>query len=107
MRAGATSAMYAGAMTLAAPTAMPPRNRQVEKAHSVSASPEPNELTAKSRAVTRIARTRPARSAARPAMSAPTADPRSAEATANPSRPASAEKCRSRAPIVPLTTAVS
>ena len=69
--------------------------------------PDPIELAAKSSAVRRIACTRPARSATRPAISAPTAEPSSAEATAKPSRPASAWKCRSRAPTVPLMTAVS
>ncbi len=69
--------------------------------------PDPSELTAKSSAVMRIAWTRPARSATRPPRSAPTAEPRSAEAIANPSRLGSAWKCRSSAPTVPLTTAVS
>ncbi len=69
--------------------------------------PEPIELAAKSSAVSFMAWTRPDRSATRPAISAPTAEPSSAAATANPRRPGSARKCRSRAPTVPLMTAVS
>ncbi len=69
--------------------------------------PEPIELDAKSSAVNFIAGIRPHRSATRPAIRAPTAEPSSAEATANPSLPGSALKCRSSAPTVPFTTAVS
>ncbi len=94
-------------MTLAAPTAIPPRNLQVEKVRRLSAMPEPMELAAKRSAVSFIAGIRPHRSATRPAINAPTAEPSRAEATAKPSRPGSALKCRSSAPTVPLTTAVS
>ena len=47
--------MYAGAITLAAPTAIPPRNRQTENVTRLSAIPDPNDPTAKRSAVQRIA----------------------------------------------------
>ncbi len=57
--AGETSAMYAGAMTDAAPTPSPPTMRQNDRSHTVKASPQPSALAMKRIAAITITRMRP------------------------------------------------
>lgn len=64
---GATSAMYAGAMTDAAPTPSPPRTRQAMRSHGPNAKPDPRALTRNNTAASTITPVRPQRSASRPA----------------------------------------
>ena len=99
--------MYAGAMTLAAPTPRPPTTRQIVRSQGAKASAEPTALTANSTAATSMMRTRPKRSASGPANQAPTAQPSSAEETTKPSRPADIPNSAWMASTVPLMTAVS
>jgi hypothetical protein len=82
--AGDTSAMYAGAITLAAPMASPPTMRQSVRSHEPTASAEPIALIANSAAATSMTRIRPSRSARGPANQAPTAHPISADETTSP-----------------------
>jgi hypothetical protein len=85
MLGGDVSAMYAGAMTEAMPTPMPPRTRKATTSHTFGASAVPIALTRKNKAAIFITEMRPIASAIRPADMAPTAAPSSADATANPS----------------------
>jgi hypothetical protein len=76
--------MYAGAITLAAPTARPPKIRQIVSSHAVKERPEPTALMKKTVAASTMTLMRPYRSASGPANQAPTALPSSAEETTNP-----------------------
>jgi hypothetical protein len=84
MRGGDVSAIYAGAMTDATPTPMPPIIRKTTISHTLFARPAPIALMKNNSAAIFITWSRPIRSASRPAVSAPNTQPSSAEATAKP-----------------------
>jgi len=84
MRGGEVSAIYAGAMTDATPTPMPPMTRNAPKTQIFIARPVPKALMRKSSAASFITERRPTLSASRPAVTAPSAAPISAAATATP-----------------------
>ena len=72
-------------MTDATPTPMPPTTRKITTSQTLGARPVPIALIRNSAAAIFITDSRPIRSASRPAVTAPSAAPSSAEATANPS----------------------
>src|ERR1700744_980834 len=72
-------------MTLAAPIAVTPKNRNRPKAAIFKATPVRIELAKKTAAAISMTAMRPKRSAIGPANQAPNAEPRSAPATAKPS----------------------
>ena len=76
--------MYAGATTDAIPTPTPPSTRNTISNASELIRPVPSALTKNNTAANRITISRPRRSANRPARTAPTAAPSSAEDTVNP-----------------------
>jgi len=80
--------MYAGATTEAMPMPMPPSRRQATRSQTMGVGPntrpEPIEETRKRIAPMSMTGTRPKRSASRPAISAPIAQPSRALATAKP-----------------------
>ena len=84
MRGGEVSAMYAGAMTDATPTPMPPTTRNRPNIQIFVARPVPKALIRKSKAAIFITDSRPILSASRPATTAPSAAPSNAAATATP-----------------------
>ena len=67
-------------MTDAMPMAKPPTIRQKARSYSAKGSAEPTALTVKRAAAICMHRMRPMRSAIRPAVAAPTAQPMSATA---------------------------
>lgn len=75
---GDTSAMYAGPITEAMPIAKPPTIRQNARSYRANGSAEPMALTRNSTAAICMQRIRPMRSAIRPAVAAPIAQPISA-----------------------------
>ncbi len=62
-------------MTEAMPMAMPPRTRQKARSHRAKGSAEPTALIVNSAAAICMTRIRPMRSAMRPAVAAPMAQP--------------------------------
>ncbi|KEF02633.1 hypothetical protein DF17_33010 [Streptomyces rimosus] len=78
-------------MTEAIPIAMPPRTRHMARSHRANGSAEPTALTVNSAAAICMTRMRPMRSAIRPAVAAPMAQPISAMAItwASPAEPTS------------------
>ena len=81
--------------------------RQIVRSTGPKASAEPMELMKNRTAATSMTRTRPMRSARRPAMNAPTTQPRRAEETTKPMTPELRSNCSRTAVTVPLMTAVS
>jgi amino acid transporter len=106
-RAGATSEMYIGAKTLAAPMASPPSSRPAMKTPAEPAAPVMSALNKKRAAVSSMVGRRPTKSATVPARKAPTAQPSSTEATANPVPAAWVPKAPARASTAPLMTPLS
>jgi hypothetical protein len=82
--AGATSAMYVGAITEAAPMARPPTNRHSISPVTPPGNADPIADTMNTTAATCIVRGRPRRFATRPAYHAPTAQPMRAIDTTKP-----------------------
>src|SRR4029077_391749 len=82
--AGATSAIYIGANTLAAPIAIPPAMRAAMKNAAEFVAPVATALTRKRIAFKSMVGRRPRESARLPAPKAPTAQPSNTEATAKP-----------------------
>jgi hypothetical protein len=76
--------MYAGAITDAAPTPIPPMNRHMLKSHWVNENPEPIAEMKNRLAANTMTRTRPKRLARPPATQAPRAHPSRTTDTANP-----------------------
>ena len=101
---GATSEMYAGAMTDAVPMPRPPTRRQITRSQVAKAKPEPIEEIRNSTAAQNMMRVRPQRSARRPAKKAPKAQPMSADATAKPLAPAERPNWSLIASTAPLIT---
>src|SRR5262249_46428159 len=104
---GATSAMYIGASTLAAPMPRPPTSRAAMKTLAEPASPVAAALTRNRTAFRNIVGRRPYRSATVPAKKAPTAHPIRTDATAKPVVAARVPKARASASTVPLMTPLS
>lgn len=67
--------MYAGPITDAMPMAKPPMMRHIARSQSANGSAEPTALMVKSTEAICIQRMRPMRSAIRPAVAAPIAQP--------------------------------
>ena len=107
MCAGATSEIYIGASTLAAPIARPPTSRETMKTPAEPARPVAMALRRKRPAFRSIVGRRPYRSAIVPATKAPTAQPRSTDATAKPVVAARVPKACASASTVPLMTPLS
>src|SRR5262249_48322317 len=107
MRAGATSAMYIGANTLAAPMAIPLAIRAMMKNPAEAAAPVPTALARKRTALNSIVGRRPIESASLPAPKAPTAQPSNTEAPAKPVPAALGANAFARASTVPLITPLS
>src|SRR5699024_3049352 len=105
--AGETSAIYAGAITDAAPTPKPPITRQMIKSVTPKASPEPTAETRNNTEEMTIVGTRPSLLATGPANHAPTAQPNSAEETAKPCSQPPRLKSADSASTAPLMTEVS
>ena len=105
--AGEVSAMYAGAITEATPTPIPPMTRNSTIISMLAARPAPKALMKNSTAAIFITASRPMRSASRPAVMAPAAAPSSAEATAKPSAALLMSKCFWMEATAPLITALS
>jgi hypothetical protein len=82
--AGATSAIYIGANTLAAPIAIPPATRAAMKTSAEFAAPVATALIRNRIAFKSMVGRRPNASARLPAPKAPTAQPSKTEATAKP-----------------------
>ena len=104
---GATSAIYIGASTLAAPIARPPRSREAMNTPAEPARPVAAALMRNRTAFSNIVGRRPYRSATGPATKAPTAHPSRTDATAKPVVAARVPKARASASTVPLTTPLS
>ena len=107
MCAGATSEMYIGASTLAAPMARPPRIREAMKKPAEPAAPAPNALARKKRRSAASSGAGHKRRRWFPARKAPTAQPSSTEATAKPVVAARVPKAFARASTAPLMTPLS
>src|SRR6185437_16169735 len=89
------------------PTPMPAITRQAISHATEPAKPAPTAPAASNIAAICIVRTRPKRSARRPAYQAPSADPSNAMETANPVSAALSPKAVRRESTAPLMTAVS
>src|SRR4029453_15743667 len=107
MCGGATSAIYIGASTLAAPMARPPRSREAMNTPAELARPGAAALMRNRAAFSNIGGRRPYRSATVPATKAPTAHPSRTDATAKPVVAARVPKAWASASTVPLTTPLS
>jgi hypothetical protein len=107
MCAGATSAMYIGANTLAAPIAMPPAILAAMKTPAELAAPVATALAKKRIAFKSIVGRRPIESASVPAPKAPAAQPSKTEATAKPVPAAWVPNAFARASTAPLMTPLS
>ena len=107
MLAGATSEMYSGESTDAAPTAMPAEKRAMMKIRWVSVRPWTSAPSRNSTAAMIITMRRPIASASRPARNAPTAQPISSEPTVRPSHQASRWNVAVNPLWVPLTAPLS
>ena len=105
--AGATSAMYIGANTLAPPMATPAVIRTAMKNAAELAAPVATAVTRNRIAFKSIVGRRPRESASLPAPKAPTAQPSNTEATAKPVPAASVRKAFASASTVPLITPLS
>ena len=106
-RAGAISAMYAGAITEAMPMPRPPITRQINRSGTDHANPVPMDEAMNSAEPSSITFLRPQMSASRPANQAPSAHPRSAMATAKPFMNELSSKCVPMDSTAPLTTELS
>ncbi len=106
-RAGAISAMYAGAMTDAIPMPTPAMNRQIARSKADQAIADRIEEAKNSTAPNTMTRVRPHRSARRPPDHAPSAQPRRAIATTSPVTAESRSNCPSIAATAPLMTELS
>src|SRR6185503_4135971 len=106
-KAGATSAIYMGASTLAAPIPIPPAILEAIKAPAEPAPPDANALKRKRTALINIAGRRPIRLASVPAPKAPAAQPNRTDATAKPVPADWVPKAIDSACTVPLTTPLS
>ena len=107
MCAGATSDIYIGAKTLAAPMARPPAIRDAMKNRAELAAPVATALARKRTALKNIVGRRPIASASLPAPKAPAAQPSNTEATAKPVPAALVPKAFARASTAPLITPLS
>src|SRR6266545_6965216 len=105
--AGATSAMYIGANTLAPPMATPAVIRTAMKNAAELAAPVATAVTRNRIAFKSIVGRRPRKSASLPAPNAPTAQPSNTDATAKPVPAASVRKAFASASTVPLITPLS
>lgn len=107
MRAGATSAMYIGAVIEAIPTPAPPRIRNVTNVAKASGSAVPTADARKSAAESKSVFLRPTPSAMTPATETPRIEPTSADEVTQPMPAALKAKCARRKPTAPAITAVS
>src|SRR6478735_4097193 len=107
MWAGATSEMYIGANTLAAPIAMPPATLAAMKTPAELAAPVATALARKRIAFKSMVGRRPIESASLPAPKAPTAQPSKTEATAKPVPAAWVPNALAKASTAPLMTPLS
>ncbi len=94
-------------MTDATPTPMPPMTRNSTNIQTLGARPVPIALIRNSSAAIFITDRRPILSASRPAITAPSAAPSSAAATATPVANLPIWKWSSTADTAPLITALS
>ena len=105
--AGATSAIYIGASTLAAPMANPATIREPINTPTEPDAPVANALPRNRTASIIIVGRRPMRLASAPAPNAPKAHPTSTDATAKPVAADWVPKAAASAATVPLTTPLS
>ncbi len=99
--------MYAGEITLAAPTAKPPNTRAMMNRVEDAAAPAPIADSRNNTAETINTLRRPRRSDSRPALKAPMAQPNSIEAISNPCIHSPDRNVWCRPSWVPLITPLS